>query len=170
MINYLLLLISPFFLTEVHFGNTENGLGMIIANGDMTRIAVFKDGKANSWSILSDNFDGYYLEKVGEDENGDFIKIEYVSPDKYSYEVKMNSEEQKGFLRKSERLKFICDKRKKLLKKFGAKYPNISFNNRLIEEENGSKRIQIKFKRNGEVTFVQIEDGKQTRSYNQQLI
>ncbi len=171
MIKLFLLIILPQFSWHIHLGNTENGLGMVVgASGEMTQIGIFEKGKTNTWSIFSYRDEGYYLEKIGKKENWNFIKIEYVSPDKYNYEVSINSELKNGILLKSQRLKFIRKERKKLLKDLKNKYPNITFKKNSITEKTDSGKIIIKFKRNGKVIFTEKRKDKKANIYNQQMI
>ena len=171
MIKLFLLLILPQFSTHIHFGNTENGLGMVIgASGEMTQIAVFEKGETNTWSIFAFRDEGYYLEKIGKEENGNYIKIEYISANKYAYEISQNSKLQKGTLTKFQRLKFIRKERKKLLKNLKNKYPNITFRKNSITEKTDSGKIRIKFKRNGKVIFTEKRKGSKVNIYTQQMI
>lgn len=171
MIKLYLLIILPQFLTNLNLGNTENGLGMVIgASGEMTQIGIFEKGETNTWSIFSFKDEGYYLEKIGKEENGNFIKIEYVSPNKYDYEVSLNSELKQGTLSKNKRLKFIRKERKKLLNNLRNKYPNITFKKNSIIEKTGSGKVQIKFKRDGKVIFIEKQKGEKANIYIQQMI
>lgn len=171
MVKVFLLIILNHFSSIFHLGNTENGLGMLIgASGEMTQIGIFEKGETNSWSIFAYRDEEFYLEKIGNDIIENSIKIEYISKDKYEFELIKNGKIKKGFLSKSEKLKFIRKERRKLFSSLKNKYSKITFKNNSIIEKTEFGEIRIKFKRNGAVIFTEIRKDEKVKIYKQQMI
>lgn len=162
---------TPLFLfiiscisTNVHFGNTDNGLGMIIgANGSYIEVGLYENKIAKSWKIEAYNDEGYYSESINVDGFLGEISLTPIEYNKFMFTSNFDGNILQKEISKSDRSKMIRKERRKFRRILKTAFTNISYNPRKIIQKRRNSMTKVTLLDNGDVLFEEKKDGSKEK-------
>ncbi len=149
LFNFLLIVSLP--NTLICYGNTRNGLGMMVGYG-YVEIGIYENEEIKDWKIQSYPDEGYY-EEIRVDNQVRFVKVEKTSNGRFQYEIKLDQGKEKGVFGKDDKKLIFGKLRSNLWKGFKPISDGVTFKKSIVKEKGKDYEIEIKITKSGQAIF-----------------